>query len=66
MDWNLILNIADRERSASPLGMTCGFILMDALRIAARIVFFILATVVFLLRLGVGAIFDVIAKLGEK
>ena len=58
MDWNLILNIADRERSASPLGMTCGFILMDALRIAAQIVFFVLATVVFLLRLLVGALVD--------
>ena len=50
MDWNLILNIA--------VGMTCGFILLDALRIAAQIVFFILATVVFLLRLVVGALVD--------
>ena len=50
MDWNLILNIA--------VGMTCGFILMDALRITAQIVFFILATLVFLLRLLVGALVD--------
>ena len=46
MDWNLILNIA--------VGMTCGLILMDAL----RIVFFILAKVVFLLRLLVDALVD--------
>jgi hypothetical protein len=50
MDWTLILNIA--------VGMTCGFILMDALRIVAQIVFFILATLVFLLRLAIGALVD--------
>ena len=50
MDWNLILNIA--------VGMTCGFILMDALRITAQSVFCIWATLVFLLRLLVGALVD--------
>ena len=58
MDWSLILNIA--------VGMACGFILMDVLRIIAEVVFFIVVCVTFLLRLGVGAIADAIAKLGEK
>ena len=58
MDYHLILNIA--------VGMACGFILVDALQIIARIVFFILVTALFLLRLGVGAIFDAILKHGDK
>ena len=58
MDYHLILNIA--------VGMACGFILMDVLRFIAQIVFFIVVGVVFLLRLGVGAMADAIAKLGEK
>ena len=58
VDWPLILNIA--------VGMAGGFILVDALQIIAQIVFFILATALFLLRLGVGAIFDAILKHGDK
>lgn len=58
MDWSLILNVA--------VGMACGFILMDMLRIVAQVMFFVLTTALFLLRLGVGAIFDAILKHGEK
>ena len=48
MDWSLILNIA--------VGMACGFILMDMLRIVAQVVFFILVTLVMLARVTVGTL----------
>jgi hypothetical protein len=50
MDWHLILSIA--------VGMACGFILMDLLRLAAELVFFILVTLVMLARATVGALVD--------
>jgi hypothetical protein len=54
MDWHLLLNIA--------VGMAGGFILMDLLRIAAELVFFILVMLVMLARVAVGALVDLWRK----